>query len=171
MPDIDETVHLIQQHIEDTRKEHVLHPNYAPEPVCSACYASWPCPSLLMIQHYEEIMGVVAYMRDPVLYFAREMESRLRENDDKGGWRIEIPEHGSLYHFTNSIDRHLFGLRMVSSVWPFTEKRLDAMIRKSVHIANFAMMIADNALHWKELLKSGSTSAEAEAEGEPDAPE
>jgi hypothetical protein len=169
MPDIDETVRLIQQHIEDTRKAHVPHPNYAPESVCTACYASWPCPSLLMINHYEDIMGVVAYMRDPVLYFARKMESRLRENDDKGGWRIETPEFDSLRHFTRSIDNHLYDLREISGVWPFTEKALDAMIRRSTHIANFAMMIADNALHWKELLKSGS--ATARVEGDTDAPE
>jgi hypothetical protein len=165
----EEAARKIYAFMEELRESHVSIPREYDTPMCGECLEEWPCSTILMLDHYQEIMGVVTFLRNPVLDFAEEMEKRLRENDEKGGWRIDTPEYDSLRHFIRSIDNHFYKLRDILGVWPYTEEALDAMIRRSAHIANFAMMIADNAAHWKELLKSGS--ATAADEGDPDAPE
>ena len=77
-------------------------------------------------------------LRPEVRWFAEQMELRLRENDWKGGWhnerlgtlcaklRIELSE----------LERFLF---------PRRELELERITSEAADVANFAMMIADNA--------------------------
>ncbi len=75
-------------------------------------------------------------LREPVRWFAKQMEETLRRNDHKGGWETCGPEylivrlHEELHELTQAIHRS------GSYSW---------IISEATDVANFAMMIADLA--------------------------
>jgi hypothetical protein len=74
--------------------------------------------------------------REPVKWFAEEMEKTLRANDGKGGW-----SRTSIYYLLNRARQELSELEQaVSKGAPVSE-----IIRESSDVANFMMMIADRA--------------------------
>jgi hypothetical protein len=87
-------------------------------------------------------------VREPVSWFARQMETRLKANDHKGGWendpvdyllaRIE-QEATEVFHATGS------------------PGSLEKVIEEAADVANFAMMIADNMRRF--LIKDGDPDA------------
>jgi hypothetical protein len=120
----------------------------------------WPCPTILMLDHYEALLELVAHLRPEVLEFAGEMEDKLRKHDgDRQGWNLGPSD--TLYPLHTSLKDHVDKLNFVAvisrlsrrSSQPDTPESLEAIISSSADVANFAMMIADNARRWKELLK------------------
>jgi hypothetical protein len=163
----EEVARKINGLIEEQRGNHHPVDRDYDTPMCAGCLEEWPCPTALMLDHYTDIMEVVTFLRDPVLEFAREMEKKLRRHDgDKQGWNIEFWE--SLLPLFISLDQHK-GKLLRSIAEPRSLGAMDQIISDAADVANFAMMIADNASRWKELLKS--RSAPATSEGDPDAPE
>lgn len=74
-------------------------------------------------------------LRQEVKWFAEHMESAMKENDHKGGW--------SNCSFDWLIDR-LF--KKTNILWQAVEQSdYDRIIKVSAHVANYAMMMADNA--------------------------
>jgi hypothetical protein len=69
-------------------------------------------------------------LRDPVRWFAWEMEKQLRANEHKGGWENETFEW--LY---SEMKKNVTVLAVAQSP--------EEKIRRAANIANFAMMIAD----------------------------
>lgn len=73
--------------------------------------------------------------REPVNWFSRQMEERLRQNDHKSGWQHDNWD------------------ALIRRLREETEELIDAcrdmgpnsVVRECADIANFAMMIADNA--------------------------
>lgn len=87
-------------------------------------------------------------LRDEVKWFAEAMEKKLKENDYKGGWKQCSPEHlmgsldGEFYELKKSISA------IAGCIFHHGEVRepfVDAIIEECADLANFAMMIADNA--------------------------
>lgn len=84
--------------------------------------------------------------RRSVRWFAREMEIKLRENDDKGGW-----EECSTAYLLDKLRRELEELRDAEQRYqeakpgsldvPDLMKKIQ---RECADVANYAMMIADN---------------------------
>ena len=75
-------------------------------------------------------------MRQVVKWFSEEMENKLNENDDKGGWR--------------DCKTSYLLKRLKEETAELEEALLDKaealkILSEAVDIANFAMMIADNA--------------------------
>jgi hypothetical protein len=70
--------------------------------------------------------------REPVAWFARRMEAKLRENDWKGGW-----ENCTLQYLFEKLDEEIHELSACSTDVEVIEEAAD--------VANIAMMIADNA--------------------------
>ncbi len=88
----------------------------------------------------EEIKRMLrkAEMRDVVKWFARAMEQRLKENDHKGGWE-------------RCTDEYLFR-RLVEEVGELSiaihdtsSEREELVLKEAADVANFTMMIVDNA--------------------------
>ena len=77
-------------------------------------------------------------LRPEVRWFAEQMELQLRANDWKGGWHNE--RLGSLQAMLRielyELERFLF---------PRRELELERITSEAADLANFAMMIADNA--------------------------
>lgn len=79
-------------------------------------------------------------IREPVRWFAEKMEAKLRKNDHKGGWldcdplwlRMRMEEEMSELH------REMVRLQIGRS----TPERV---VNEAADVANFAMMIADQA--------------------------
>ncbi|MDQ7095962.1 hypothetical protein REC12_20415 [Desulfosporosinus sp. PR] len=82
--------------------------------------------------------------REEVKWFAGEMEKTLRENDHKGGWNT-----CSQWHLIGRLREETIELEEVLHRARFDKTRLTEIIKEATDVANFAMMIADNAL--KEL--------------------
>lgn len=76
-------------------------------------------------------------LREPVRWFAELMEVKLRENDHKGGWQdcsldwLVERLYEEAKELWVEIDR--------------VEPEADQIVREATDVANFAMMIADNA--------------------------
>lgn len=71
-------------------------------------------------------------MRKEVKWFAEQMESKLKENDYKGGWKNDDKEE-----LTQLL------LSEVAELMNTSNRK--NIINESIDVANFAMMIADNA--------------------------
>ena len=81
-------------------------------------------------------------VRPEVARFALLMEQRLRENEEKGGWR-RCPRSELTELLIKEIGE-LAGAVVQSAITP-AEPRLEwAVRRKAANVGNFAMMIADN---------------------------
>lgn len=82
-------------------------------------------------------------MRNEVRWFARGMERELQKNDHKGGWEYCKPSWllRRLRAETNELERAVKG-----------KKDWETVLSEAADIANFAMMIADNA-RWKNGLR------------------
>lgn len=81
-------------------------------------------------------------IRPQVLWFARQMERKLRENDHKGGWEDCSP--------SELVSR--IGLEYTEILVAMQQGSRRAMADEAADVANFAMMIADNACnHWPPL--------------------
>lgn len=81
-------------------------------------------------------------LRPAVRRFAEAMEMILRENDHKNGW--ENMDHYELLgridderdELLRAVDKHIDG----------RSRNITGILKESVDVANFAMMIYDNAL-------------------------
>lgn len=131
---------------------------------CKECFQDWPCPTILMLDNYEELIKLVTHLRPEVLEFAGEMEKKLRKYDgDRDGWNIDLGKRDAkkLLKLQYAMSEHqikLHNLMFLNSYRGDTFKDvtpefLDSVISSAADVANFAMMIADNARRWKELLK------------------
>jgi hypothetical protein len=80
-------------------------------------------------------LEAVEKLRDPVRWFADEMEKKLKENDWKKPWPT-LPNKQLL----NQMDKQ--GPKLVSAVITGDPEEI---IRRAVNLANYAMMIADKA--------------------------
>jgi NTP pyrophosphatase (non-canonical NTP hydrolase) len=79
-------------------------------------------------------------VREPVKWFAEQMENKLKENDNKGGW-----DDCNLYWLVNRIKEEVSELeRAINIHRDLGDNRLE-IIRESADISNFSMMIADIA--------------------------
>ena len=74
-------------------------------------------------------------MRDEVVWFAQEMETNLRANDCKGGWDGCSPKW-----LMNRLRQETAELRRA-----IEHGNPEAILSEAADVANFAMMIADNA--------------------------
>ena len=99
-----------------------------------------------------QLQKVKEYLRPEVLWFACEMEKKLRENDYKGGWR----ECDYSYLF----ERIWHEFKELLSCFDRTDtgetvptKSAEVICEEAADIANFAMMIADNARRIAERLR------------------
>jgi len=75
-------------------------------------------------------------VREPVSWFAEQMEAKLRENDHKGGW-----EDCDYEYLANRLEEEVEELRALEGD---PDVKGEKIIRECADIANFAMMIADN---------------------------
>lgn len=87
--------------------------------------------------------------RDEVAWFAGEMERMLRKNDHKSGW-----DNDYLGDLLSRMREEARELRLIvddAQLYPgsrrdnYSTAQLEAIIREAADVANFAMMIADNA--------------------------
>jgi hypothetical protein len=149
----DKTARKIYEFMEKLREEHTIGVTY-----CIECFQEWPCPTVLMLDHYQEIMGILTFLRNPVLDFAEEMEKKLRKHDgDKAGWNLENEPH-ALDDLRLSLREHVFKLDLSILGWPYNH--YDRIISNCADVANFAMMIADNAARWRDESKKENSSDE-----------
>lgn len=98
-------------------------------------------------------------LRKEVEWFAGHMEQKLRENDARPGWKnskfgwllerliTEVKELGVAW-MDAEIRKHEYesSVKAKALLW-------STVIREAADVANFAMMIADNARRQKENLK------------------
>lgn len=78
-------------------------------------------------------------LRPQLHWFAQQMERVLRENDHKGGWSGDVSVelfNSLLYKY---VDLYLIAFPAKG------DRDYDDMVKMAIHVANFAMMIADNA--------------------------
>lgn len=78
--------------------------------------------------------------RPVVETFAEEMEKQLRANDHKGTW-----EDITFYWLMDGLKRNTAALRTCVNQEPRGLNQQEEILRRAANIANFAMMIADNA--------------------------
>jgi len=92
---------------------------------------------------------VAIVLRPEVQWFAEQMELMLQANDHKQGWSSESSEY-----LLMECERNFDALDVACSNFnraahtAHTELRkewLSAILRRSANVANFAMMVADNA--------------------------
>ncbi len=81
-------------------------------------------------------------LRDPVRWFAWEMEKTLRQN--KGGW-----ESYSLGYLITRLAKEVRELEEQVARAQFTAEDRERTVRESTDVANIAMMIADKVQHEK----------------------
>ena len=74
-------------------------------------------------------------LRSEVAWFALQMEMALRRNDWKGGWENETP-YALSHRVIDETAELLEAIQSWDKEW---------VVNEAVDIANFAMMIADNA--------------------------
>ena len=77
-------------------------------------------------------------LRAEVRWFAQQMELQLRANDWKGGWHNDglAPLYGMLCQETHEL---------AYAIFPRCEEEAERIVKEAADVANFAMMIADNA--------------------------
>lgn len=87
-------------------------------------------------------------MRKSVKQFAEEMEKVLKKHDHKGGWKYEHFSYlyGRLNEEVGELESSIPPNENLNSLTP---RALDVIIKECCDIANFAMMIADNAKRLK----------------------
>jgi hypothetical protein len=78
-------------------------------------------------------------LRESVKWFAEQMETRLKQNDYRGGWNKEILT--DLYFYLEKQQKELKNA-LYEHYGKMNNKRL---IKEAVDLANYAMMIAENA--------------------------
>ncbi|NRF91492.1 hypothetical protein HQN89_10720 [Paenibacillus frigoriresistens] len=78
-------------------------------------------------------------MREQVKWFAEKMESRLAENDHKTGWE-DCEREFLLQRLESNFHDLWAGLQAHGSFFD-----AERVIRKATNIANFSMMVADQA--------------------------
>ncbi len=98
-------------------------------------------------------------MRDSVKQFAREMEKQLKANDHKGGWdkctfkylfeRLEEETAELSEFFVLNDERNEYQIQL---------DNVGQIVREAADVANFALMIAENAVRYREKLM-GTKSA------------
>lgn len=85
--------------------------------------------------------------RDEVLWFAGRMERKLAANDHKGHW--DNCDFGylsrRLHQEAKELSRALQRLKSYAGTYPVAEKTVQGVIDEAADVANFAMMIADQA--------------------------
>ena len=74
-------------------------------------------------------------LRPEVAWFAEQMEMALRRNDHKGGWQDD-----SVKSLTCRVQDETFELFEAVNAGD-----VQAIVREAADVANFAMMVADNA--------------------------
>jgi NTP pyrophosphatase (non-canonical NTP hydrolase) len=74
-------------------------------------------------------------MREAVRWFAQQMETKLREHDDRGGWH-QCEQGWLLARLTDEA---------VELMEAIKKSDHEAVISEAADVANFAMMIADKA--------------------------
>jgi len=84
-------------------------------------------------------------IREPVKWFAQQMEQQLKANDHKGGW-----DNCSMQYLLERLEEETHELTACSNE--------EQVIQECADIANFAMMIADQAR--KSLAEKESESSE-----------
>lgn len=92
-------------------------------------------------------------IRDEVLWFAGEMERKLKANDHKGDWSNCTFGYLSrrLHQETKELSRALAAFKALREGPGSDEAAADMaenLIREAADVANFAMMIADQARPW-----------------------
>lgn len=85
-------------------------------------------------------MVSVMKLRKSVQWFARQMEAKLREKDYRNGWRSC---HQSWLCKRITDERNELKRRLADGSSP------EEIIKEAADVANFAMMIADNARNTK----------------------
>lgn len=101
-----------------------------------------------------QLQKAIEYLRPEVLWFACEMEKKLRENDYKGGWwECDFPYlfkciWREFKELVNCFDRTDTGTGEMVPTEP-----VEVICGEAADIANFAMMIADNARRIAERLR------------------
>lgn len=91
----------------------------------------------------DELEDLNKYLRPEVVNLARAMESRLRANEHKGGWRESFPQwlifrcQAELQELDEAVDQ------IRANGW--SPWRDEAVWHEAADVANFAMMVADVA--------------------------
>jgi hypothetical protein len=78
--------------------------------------------------------------REPVQWFARQMELKLRENDHKGGW-----SQCSTWWLLSRLREEVNELEQTMYAAAAGDVCVDHVVSEAADVANFAMMIADIA--------------------------
>lgn len=105
-------------------------------------------------------------LRHEVQWFAEQMELTLRKNDHKGGWGSM--KNMQLYERLKEESAELEQTLVATDVKRFNQIRFNRVIREATDVANFAMMIADNARRipkQKVLPKAHESTESTRAEG------
>lgn len=96
--------------------------------------------------------------RSSVEWFAKRMEVELRANDHKGGWdRMGLGEISTRVHQeAKELSRVLATFREQHATGFIPIETIHSIISEAADVANFAMMLADNA---RKLLPEGDPHA------------
>jgi len=91
------------------------------------------------LQSISEQTGI----REEVLRFALKMEEKLKDNDHKGGWNSS-----SISYLMSGMDREIEELSYAvgQEGQIYTRKDRANIVSECADVANFAMMLADNAV-------------------------
>lgn len=79
-------------------------------------------------------------VRESVKWFSEQMETKLRENDKKGGW-----DNCNIYWIIKRINEETNELLNAVDLHRDLGATKENIIREAADVANFAMMIADIA--------------------------
>ena len=85
-------------------------------------------------------------LRPEVQWFAEQMEIALRANEHKGGWQRDADYELFARLREESEELREVLAKRLASAWL---GNIDDVVKESSDIANFAMMIADNAMREK----------------------
>lgn len=112
--------------------------------------------TVLSVEDGESVKFDVDFeLRDSVAWFASCMETVLQENDHKPGWDEESfgPLFDTLVKKVVELNDHV---PTVSGTQDLSLQQIAAIVENSVHIANYAMMIADKA-HQRVVINDAGT--------------
>lgn len=82
--------------------------------------------------------------REELVWFASKMDEQLSDNDHKGHWCDEKPSY-LLYKLIAELAELTETLHENMSDWANQKYTRDAIVSECADLANYAMMIADNA--------------------------